>query len=141
MWVWIECHREVVLRVVGSIRTGVVRVCGVIGVLSRGGRPILLGDAITQYGWVVMALRILRFTEEPGCRRQTKVQAGLRDGRCAFARKIFRGWAGQLRQCCQVRHGGPDRGARPGPRRARVVQRPLYGSRFRPAVRRRFRGA
>ena len=43
-------------------------------------------------------LHILRLADEPGYRRQIKVQANLQEGRHALARKIFHGRAGQLYQ-------------------------------------------
>nr|WP_324616061.1 Tn3 family transposase [Streptomyces sp. NRRL WC-3626] len=46
---------------------------------------------------IAKTLHILRLADEPGYRRQIKMQANLQDGRHALARKIF-GRAGQLYQ-------------------------------------------
>ncbi|WUC98328.1 transposase [Streptomyces sp. NBC_00523] len=94
----IERHWEDILRIIGSIHTGAVRAYDVIRMLSRDGRPTPLGDAIAHYGRIAETLHILRLAEEPGYRRQIKVQANLQEGRHALARKIFHGRAGQLSQ-------------------------------------------
>ncbi len=66
--------------------------------LSRDGRPTPLGDAIAHCGRIAKTLHILRLADEPGYRRQIKVQADLQEDRHALARKIFHGRAGQLHQ-------------------------------------------
>ncbi|GAA4973893.1 Tn3-like element Tn3 family transposase [Yinghuangia aomiensis] len=94
----IERHWDDILRIIGSIHTGAVRAYDVIRMLSRDGRPTLLGDAIAHYGRIAKTLHILRLADEPGYRRQIKVQANLQEGRHALARKIFHGKNGQLYQ-------------------------------------------
>lgn len=94
----IERHWEDILRIIGSIHTGAVRAYDVIRMLSREGRPTPLGDAVAHYGRIAKTLHILRLADEPGYRRQIKVQANLQEGRHALARKIFHGRAGQLYQ-------------------------------------------
>jgi TnpA family transposase len=94
----IERRWEDILRIIGSIHTGAVRAYDVIRMLSRDGRPTPLGDAIAHYGRIAKTLHILRLADEPGYRRQIKVQANLQEGRHALARKIFHGRAGQLYQ-------------------------------------------
>ncbi|WSC31992.1 Tn3 family transposase [Streptomyces sp. NBC_01768] len=94
----IERHWEDILRIIGSIHTGAVRAYDVIWMLSRDGLPTPLGDAIAHYGRIAKTLHILRLADEPGYRRQIKVQANLQEGRHALARKIFHGRAGQLYQ-------------------------------------------
>ncbi len=94
----IERNWEDVLRIVGSIHTGAVRAYDVIRMLSRDGRPTVLGDAIAHYGRIAKTLHILRLADEPSYRRQIKAQANLQEGRHALARKIFHGRAGQLYQ-------------------------------------------
>ena len=95
----IERHWEDILRFIGSIHTGAVRAYDVIRMLSREGRPTPLGDAIAHYGRIAKTLHILRLADEPGHRRQIKVQANLQEGRHALTRKIFHGRAGRLYQC------------------------------------------
>nr|WP_241745705.1 Tn3 family transposase [Streptomyces lydicus] len=94
----VERHWEDILRIIGSIHTGAVRAYDVIRMLSRDGLPTPLGDAIAHYGRIAKTLHILRLADEPGYRRQIKVQANLQEGRHALARKIFHGKAGQLYQ-------------------------------------------
>lgn len=94
----IERNWEDVLRIVGSIHTGAVRAYDVIRMLSRDGRPTVLGDAIAHYGRIAKTLHILRLADEPSYRRQIKARANLQEGRHALARKIFHGRAGQLYQ-------------------------------------------
>lgn len=67
-----------------------------MGADRGGGAP--LGDAIAHYGRIAGTLHILRPADEPGYRRQIKVQANLQEGRHALARKIFHGKNGQLYQ-------------------------------------------
>ncbi|WTK33796.1 transposase [Streptomyces sp. NBC_01527] len=43
-----ERHWEDILRIIGSVHTGAVRAYDVIRMLSRDGRPTLLGDAIAH---------------------------------------------------------------------------------------------
>jgi TnpA family transposase len=94
----IERRWEDILRIIGSIHNGAVRAYDVIRMLSRDGRPTLLGDAIAHYGRIAKTLHILRLADEPGYRRQIKSQTNLQEGRHALARKIFHGRAGQLYQ-------------------------------------------
>ncbi|GAA5062222.1 hypothetical protein GCM10023336_40400 [Streptomyces similanensis] len=75
-----------------------MRAYDVIRMLSRDGRPTVLGDAIAHYGRIAKTLHILRLADEPSYRRQIKAQANLQEGRHALARKIFHGRAGQLYQ-------------------------------------------
>ncbi|EFL41283.1 Tn3 family transposase [Streptomyces griseoflavus Tu4000] len=94
----IERNWEDVLRIIGSIHTGAVRAYDVIRMLSRDGRPTVLGDAIAHCGRIAKTLHILRPADEPSYRRRIKAQANLQEGRHALARKIFHGRAGQLYQ-------------------------------------------
>ena len=75
-----------------------MRAYDVIRMLSRGGRSTPLGDAIAPYGRIAMTLHILRLVDEPGYRRQTKMQANLQEGHHALtlARMISMGSRGQL---------------------------------------------
>ena len=103
----IERHWEDILRIIGSIHTGAVRAYDVIRMLSRDGRPTPLGDAIAHYGRIAKTLHILRLADEPGYRRQIKVQANLQEGRHALARKIFHGRSRPALPALPGRHGGP----------------------------------
>ncbi|WP_435835086.1 Tn3 family transposase [Streptomyces antibioticus] len=80
--------------------------------LSRDGRPTPLGDAIAHYGRIAKTLHILRLADEPGYRRQIKVQANLQEGRHSLARKIFHGRSGQLYQ--RYQDGMEDQLGAPG---------------------------
>ncbi|WUE60838.1 transposase [Streptomyces europaeiscabiei] len=94
-------------------RHAVVRACDVIRMLSRDGRPTQLGDAIAHCGRIAKPLHILRLADEPGYRRQIKVQADLQERRHALARKTFHGCAGQL--CRRYQEGTEEqRGSRTG---------------------------
>ncbi|MEU0186281.1 Tn3 family transposase [Streptomyces sp. NPDC006207] len=108
----IERHWEDILRIIGSIHTGAVRAYDVIRMLSRDGRPTPLGDAIAHYRRIAKTLHILRLADEPGYRRQIKVQANLQEGQHALARKIFHGRAGQLYQ--RYQDGMEDQIGAPG---------------------------
>ncbi|NUU23478.1 MAG: Tn3 family transposase [Streptomycetaceae bacterium] len=86
------------LRIIGSIHTGAVRAYDATRMLSRDG----LADAVGRRGRALRAdlhgLHILRLADEPGYRRQIKVQANLQEGWHALAHRIFHGRNGQLYQ-------------------------------------------
>jgi TnpA family transposase len=94
----IERHSEDIPRIIRSVHTGADRAYDVIRMLSRDARPTPLGDAIAHWRRIAKTLHILRLADEPGYRRQIRVQANLQEGRHALARKIFHGRAGQLYQ-------------------------------------------
>lgn len=73
----IERNWEDVLRIIGSIHTGAVRAYDVIRILSRDGRPTVLGDAIAHYGR--SAHRGLALTHSYRCHRDGRVR---RSDRC-----------------------------------------------------------
>ncbi|WUE64688.1 Tn3 family transposase [Streptomyces europaeiscabiei] len=100
----IERHWEDTLRIIGSIHTGAVRAYDVIRMLSRDGRPTPIGDAIAHYGRIAKTLHILRLADEPGYRRQIKVQANLQEGRHSLARKDL---PRTLEPALPGRHGRP----------------------------------
>jgi hypothetical protein len=56
---------EEILRVVASIHTGTVWAHDVIRMISRDGRPTVLGDAIAHHGRIPKTLHILRLAEDP----------------------------------------------------------------------------
>ncbi len=83
---------------IASIHTGAVRAYDVIRMVSRGGRPTPLGEAIAHYGRLPKTLHVLRLADEPTYRREIKSQANLQEGRHDLARKVFHGQRGELRQ-------------------------------------------
>ncbi len=94
----IERHWEDILRITASIHTGAVRAYDVIRMLSRDGRPTVLGEAIAHYGRIAKTLHVLRLADDSDYRHQIKAQANLTEGRHALARKIFHGGRGELHQ-------------------------------------------
>ncbi len=94
----IQRHWPDMLRIIGSIHAGTVRAHDVIRMLHRDGKRTALGDAMAHYGRIQKTLHILRLADDEAYRRLIKEQANLHEGRHSFARKIFHGHRGELRQ-------------------------------------------
>ncbi|WSA36781.1 transposase [Streptomyces sp. NBC_01808] len=84
-------------------------------------------------------LHILRLADEPGYRRQIKVQANRQEGRHALTRKIFHGKQGQLYQRYQDGMEDQIGALGPGSQRARTVQHQVHGRSGEPVARGRLR--
>jgi len=102
----IRRHWPDMLRIIGSIYAGAVRAHDVIRMLHRDGNRTALGDAIAHYGRIQKTLHILRLADDEAYRRLIKAQTNLHEGRHSFARKIFHGHRGELRQ--RYREGQED---------------------------------
>lgn len=102
----IRRHWPDMLRIIGSIHAGSVRAHDVIRMLHRDGKRTALGDAIAHYGRIQKTLHILRLADDEAYRRLIKGQTNLQEGRHSFARKIFHGHRGELRQ--RYREGQED---------------------------------
>nr|WP_235192815.1 transposase [Streptomyces viridochromogenes] len=102
--------------------------------MNTGTVPVLasdnaLGDGFAHYGRIAKTLHILRLADEPGYRRQIKVQANLQEGLHSIARKTLPRPSGQLSTALSGRHGGAVRRARLGPQRPRAVHDAVQGRR------------
>ena len=87
-----------ILRVAGSLSTGVVRASELLRVLQGGGRPTRLGRAIAELGRIAKTLHLLSWIDSEEHRRQTSIGLNRHEGRHRVARVIFHGNEGQLRQ-------------------------------------------
>ena len=95
------------LRVAGSLSTGVVRAYDLMRMMSRDGRSSHLGQAFAEYGRIAKTLHLLSFIDvDDGYRRQASRQLTIQEGRHQLARKIFHGQRGELRQ--RYREGQED---------------------------------
>ncbi|MCH9651824.1 MAG: transposase [Deltaproteobacteria bacterium] len=86
------------LRIIGSIHAGSVRVHNVIRILHRDGKRTALGYSIAHLGRVQKTFQVLRLADDEAYRWLIKAQTNLQEGRHSFARKIFHGHRGELRQ-------------------------------------------
>lgn len=89
---------EDILRVAGSLSTGVVRASELLRVLQGGGRPTPLGRAIAELGRIAKTLHLLSWIDSEDHRRQTSISLNRHEARHRVARIIFHGNEGQLRQ-------------------------------------------
>lgn len=86
------------LRIAGSIHTGAVSAHDVLRMLTHGGTPTRVGDALAHYGRIFKTLHVLSYVANEPYRRQIKAMRNLQEGRHELARRIFHGRKGHLRQ-------------------------------------------
>jgi len=85
-----------ILRVVASIHTGAVPAHDVLRILSPGGTPTQLGDALAHYGRIFKTLHVLAYVDDEPYRREIKAMRNLQEGRHDLARTVFHGKKGEL---------------------------------------------
>ncbi|MFD4916996.1 Tn3 family transposase [Streptomyces virginiae] len=81
-------HWDEILRVIGSIRHGVVSAHTALRILTRNGRPTQLGMAITDVGRIAKTRHLLRLFDNPDFRRQIEAQSALHEARQRLAKRI-----------------------------------------------------
>lgn len=91
-------HWEDILRVVGSLKLGVVAAPDVMRVLARDGSLSGLGKAIAEVGRIAKTLYLLRYISDETYRRRIHTQLNRGESRGRIARKIYHGNKGELRQ-------------------------------------------
>ena len=99
----ILAHWPDMLRVAGSLTTGVVRAYDLIRMISRDGHPTGLGEAFAHYGRIFKTLHVLQVLHDETYRRMIVSQKNLHESRHALARKIRHGDHGLLRERYQER--------------------------------------
>jgi TnpA family transposase len=91
-------HWDDLLRLVGSLKRGVVRAAGLTRTLQTNDRPTRLARALQELGRLIKTLYLLRFIDDEAYRRRILVQLNRGEGRHQLARALFHGKRGELRQ-------------------------------------------
>lgn len=81
-------HWDEILRVIGSIRQGVVSAHTALRILTRNGKPTQLGMAIVDLGRIAKTRHLLRLFDNPEFCRQIESQSALHEGRQRLAKRI-----------------------------------------------------
>lgn len=99
-------HWDDVLRLVGSLKLGLVPAMGIMRTLQVDDRPTRLAQAIAEIGRIDKTIHTLNFIDDEGRRRATLLQLNLGEGRHSLARNVFHGKRGELFQ--RYREGQED---------------------------------
>ena len=91
-------HWDDVLRLVGSLKLGLVPAMGVMRTLQVDDRPTPLAQAIAEIGRIDKTIHTLNFIDDEDRRRSTLQQLNLGEGRHSLARDVFHGKRGELYQ-------------------------------------------
>ena len=94
----VRAHWPDLLRLAGSIHTGAVSAHDVLRMLSRGGNPTQLGEALAHYGRIFKTMHVLSYVDQAPYRAQIKDMRNLQEGRHDLARHVFHGCRGDLRR-------------------------------------------
>ena len=99
-------HWDDVLRLIGSLKLGLVPAMGIMRTLQIDERPTRLAQAIAEIGRIDKTIHTLNFIDDETRRRGTLLQLNLGEGRHSLARNIFHGKRGELFQ--RYREGQED---------------------------------
>ncbi|MGA8052391.1 MAG: Tn3 family transposase, partial [Burkholderiales bacterium] len=99
-------HWDDVLRLIGSLKLGLVPAMGIMRTLQVDERPTRLAQAIAEIGRIDKTIHTLNFIDDETRRRGTLLQLNLGEGRHSLARDVFHGKRGELYQ--RYREGQED---------------------------------
>jgi TnpA family transposase len=99
-------HWDDVLRLIGSLKFGLVPAMGIMRTLQVDERPTRLAQAIAEIGRIDKTIHTLNFIDDEARRRDTLLQLNLGEGRHSLARDVFHGKRGELFQ--RYREGQED---------------------------------
>jgi TnpA family transposase len=99
-------HWDDVLRLMGSLKLGLVPAMGIMRTLQVDDRPTGLAQAIAEIGRIDKTIHTLNFIDDETRRRSTLQQLNLGEGRHSLARDVFHGKRGELYQ--RYREGQED---------------------------------
>lgn len=99
-------HWDDVLRLIGSLKLGLVPAMGIMRTLQVDDRPTRLAQAIAEIGRIDKTIHTLNFIDDEARRRGTLLQLNLGEGRHSLARDVFHGKRGELFQ--RYREGQED---------------------------------
>ena len=102
----IKPHWDDVLRLVGSLKLGLVPAMGIMRTLQVDERPTRLAQAIAEIGRIDKTIHTLNIIDDKARRRATVLQLNLGEGRHSLAREVFHGKRGELFQ--RYREGQED---------------------------------
>ncbi|HIA54817.1 MAG TPA: Tn3 family transposase [Candidatus Melainabacteria bacterium] len=94
------------LRVAGSLQSGMVSASEFIRTLRSSQRQSTLSRAFTELGKIIKTIYLLSYIDDDSYRRRILTQLNRQEGRHALARTIFYGQRGELRQ--RYREGQED---------------------------------
>ncbi|TXI31760.1 MAG: Tn3 family transposase [Aquipseudomonas alcaligenes] len=99
-------HWDDVLRLVGSLKLGLVPAMSIMRTLQVDEHPTRLAQAIAEIGRIDKTIHALNFIDDETRRRDTLLQLNLGEGRHSLAREVFHGKRGELFQ--RYREGQED---------------------------------
>jgi TnpA family transposase len=99
-------HWDDLLRLAGSLKLGVVQATSIMRTLQIGDRPTKLAQAVAELGRIDKTMHCLSYIDDEAKRRRTLTQLNRGEDRHKFARAIFHGKRGELRQ--RYREGQED---------------------------------
>jgi TnpA family transposase len=102
----VRSHWDDVLRLIGSLKLGLVPAMGIMRTLQVDERPTSLAQAIAEVGRIDKTIHTLNFIDDEARRRATLLQLNLGEGRHSLAREVFHGKRGELFQ--RYREGQED---------------------------------
>jgi TnpA family transposase len=102
----IEESWDDLLRIAGSLRTGDLPVSELFRYLAGGGTPTPIGRALMELGRLDRSAFLASYFDNELLRRRINTQLNRQESRHQFARKIFHGQRGELRQ--RYREGQED---------------------------------
>lgn len=102
----VRSHWDDVLRLIGSLKLGMVPAMGIMRTLQVDERPTSLAQAIAEVGRIDKTIHTLNFIDDEARRRATLLQLNLGEGRHSLAREVFHGKRGELFQ--RYREGQED---------------------------------
>lgn len=99
-------HWEDILRLIGSLKLGLVPAMGIMRTLQIDERATPLAQAIAEIGRIDKTIHSLNYIDDESRRRSTLLQLNLTEGRHSLARDVFLGKRGELFQ--RYREGQED---------------------------------
>jgi TnpA family transposase len=99
-------HWDEILRLAGSLATGVFHVESLIRTLQRGDQPTKLARALGEVGRIIKTIYLLEYIGDESYRRRVLTQLNRGEGRHSLSRAVFHGQRGELRQ--RYREGQED---------------------------------
>jgi TnpA family transposase len=94
----VEDSWDDLLRLTGSLRTGNLQVSELFRYLAGGGTPTPIGRALMELGRLDRSAFLASYFDDELLRRRINTQLNRQESRHQFARKIFHGQRGELRQ-------------------------------------------
>jgi TnpA family transposase len=99
-------HWDEILRLAGSLASGVFQVESLMRTLQQGDRPTRLARALGELGRIIKTIYLLEYIGDETYRRRVLIQLNRGEGRHSLARAVFHGQRGELRQ--RYREGQED---------------------------------